>query len=109
MFRTGFRLYESSPGETFQILKNSFARNTSIREGYHEHIYCRTHRRYLRIGEEKCYKCQEEYEERSLEIREEIVTKIIAEHAYKQIMEGYHKELLKQAEEMIQSKEKALK
>src|ERR1043165_1468418 len=51
-----------------QIVRDfSYGCPVCIREGYHEHMYCRVHRRYPGTGEEKCYKCQKEYKERSLE------------------------------------------
>ena len=79
---------------------------------YHEHIYCRAHQRYLGINEEclrKCYKCQEEFEDRALRIRMKIVNKLISKHVYWQTMETYFRKSLKQIEETSQTEEKALK
>ena len=75
-----------------------------IGRGYHEHVYCRVHRRYLGMGEEnlkKCYKCQEEFEERSLKIRMRIVGRLINDYAYCQTMERYYQRPLEQMEKRL--------
>ena len=73
-----------------------------VGRGYHEHVYCRAHRRYLGINEKrlrKYYKCQEEFEDKALRIRMKIVDKLISEYAYQQMMETYFRKPLKQIEE----------